>query len=213
MVARVSPKEGRTGGTRPCNNAVGMLRSAPSSTWILLFSAVLLAATAGAQRETFVPANDVSFSISTEHRSYRAGDQIVVHFRIVNASNKPVYVPREWDAKCPASPHVWAWFEGSDGKHYVPGYAGSCSSQPTNVVQRMGKEAVLLEPNQDFDGTIQMDTRLYGGLAPGDYRIEASLTGWREQDFTPAERSQLTTMGGGFVRGEVPASTRVKLTQ
>lgn len=87
--------------------------------WRLPLLVLLLASTTVAQRDTFVPANDVSFSISTERSAYKAGEQIILHFSIVNTSNKPVYVPREWEAKCPASPHVWAWFEDSDGKHFV----------------------------------------------------------------------------------------------
>jgi hypothetical protein len=184
-----------------------------SSTWRLPLLAVLLASTTVAQRETFVPANDVSFSISTERPAYKAGDEIVIHFSIVNTSPKPVYAPREWAAKCPPSPHVRAWFENSDGKHFIPGYAGSCSplGQPKTVAERMGKEAVLLQPNQHLDGTFRLDTRMFG-IAAGQYRIEAELSGWREQDFTATESSELTKMGGGFLTGEVPASTRVTLT-
>jgi len=108
---------------------------------------------------------------------------------------------------------VWAWFEDSNGKHYVPGYGSSnCSSQPKTVTERMGKEAVLLQPNQHFEGTFELDTSLFGGLAAGEYRIEAGLSGWREQDFTDTEWSELEKMGGGFLRGEVPASTHVTLT-
>ena len=165
-----------------------------------------------AQREVFVPANDVSFSISTERRAYKAGDQIVLRFTIVNTSNNSVYVPREWEAKCPASPHVWAWLEDSDGKHFDSGYGGSCSRQPNSVTERMSKEAVLLQPNQHLDGTFRLDTSVFRGLAAGEYRIEARLTGWREQDFTGTEWIELTKMGGSFFRGEVPASTRVTLT-
>jgi hypothetical protein len=189
-----------------------MRRLAASSMWRLPLLALLLASTTAAQRETFVPANDVSFSISTEERAYKAGDQIVVRFSIVNTSNKPMYVPREWEAKCPSSPHVWAWFEDSDGKHFVPGYGGSCTHQPKSVTDRMGKEAVLLKPNQHLAGAFRLDSSLFGGLPAGEYRIEARLPGWREQDFTDAEWSELTKMGGGFLRGEVPASARVTLT-
>lgn len=162
--------------------------------------AVLLASTMAGQRDTFVPANDVSFSISIEKRAYKAGDEIVVHYSIVNISNRSVYVPREWDVKCPASPHVWAWFEDSNGKHFIPGYGGSCVNQPKSVTERMDKEAVLLRPNQHLDGTFRLDTSLFG-LPAGEYRIEATLSGWREQDFTDTEWSELAKMGGGFLSG------------
>jgi hypothetical protein len=173
---------------------------AASSTWRLPLLAVLLASTTAAQRETFVPASDVSFSISTERTSYKAGDEILLHFSIVNTSPKPVYAPREWAAKCRPSPHVRAWFENSDGKHFIPGYAGSCSplGQPKTVTDRMGKEAVLLQPNQHFDGTFRLDSRMFG-IAAGQYRIEAELPGWREQDFTATESSEFDKNGRGLL--------------
>jgi hypothetical protein len=80
---------------------------------------VLLATSLPAQKETFAPANDVSFSISTERHSYKAGEQITLNYRVTNISNKPLYVPREWEVTCPAGPHVWAWFENSSGQHFV----------------------------------------------------------------------------------------------
>jgi hypothetical protein len=39
------------------------------------------------------PANDVSFSISTERHSYKAGEQFTLNYRVTNISNKPLYVP------------------------------------------------------------------------------------------------------------------------
>lgn len=167
-----------------------------------------------AQKDTFVPASDASLIISTERSSYRAGEQITLKYRVTNISNAPLYVPREWESTCPAAPHVWAWFEDSTGKHFVPGYAGSCSptSNPKSVSERMSKEAVLLKPGEHLDGTLRLDTKLFGGLKPGAYRIEAVLTGWAEEKFTYAERSELARMGSPFLRGEVPHSTRITLT-
>ena len=86
----------------------------------LLFTPSLVA-----QKETFVPSSDVSFKISTDRSSYRTGEQITLKYRIKNIRNAPLYVPREWEATCPGSPHLWAWFEDSSGKHFVPGYGGS----------------------------------------------------------------------------------------
>ena len=175
-------------------------------------SALLLTTAAFGQRETFVPANDVSFTVATERSTYRAGEQILLKYEIVNISNAAVYVPREWDAQCPATPHIWAWFESSSGKHFIPGYAGSCSTSPKTLTARMQKEAVLLKPGQRLEGTVRMDTTLFGALKPGAYRLEASVSGWRESDFTPAQQSELAEMGTAFIRGEVPASTRITLT-
>src|ERR1700687_1881469 len=108
----------------------------------------LLLLAALAQEETFVPANDVSFTVTTDRSIYKVGAQISLKYEIANISNAAVYVPREWDAQCPSTPHIWAWFESSTGKHFVPGYAGSCSSSPKTLTERMQKEAVLLKPQQ-----------------------------------------------------------------
>ena len=174
-------------------------------------SAVLLATAAYGQKETFVPANDVSFTVTTDRSTYTAGEQIYLKYEIANVSNAAVYVPREWDAQCPATPHIWAWFESGSGRHFVPGYGGSCFRSVQTLTARMQKEAVLLKPGQRLEGTLRMDTTLFGGLKSGAYRLEASVSGWRESDFTPAQQSELAEMGTAFIRGEVPASTRITL--
>jgi hypothetical protein len=157
---------------------------------------ILFATLLSARKETLVPANDVSFTVSTERRSYSAGEQITLKYRVTNISNAPLYVPREWEVQCPAAPHVWAWFENSSGQHFVPGYGGSCSPSINSqtVSARMRKEAVLLKPGEHLHGTLQMDTTLFGGLQPGAYRIEAVLSGWVKEKFTDAERSELARM-------------------
>ena len=174
--------------------------------------ALLLVTAAYSQEETFVPANDVSFTVTTDRSTYTAGEQIYLKYEIANISNAPVYVPREWDAQCPATPHIWAWFESGSGKHFVPGYGGSYVRSPQTVTARMQKEAILLKPGQRLKGTLRMDTTLFGGLKTGAYRLEATLTGYKERDFTPAQQSELAKMGAAFVSGEVPASTRITLT-
>jgi hypothetical protein len=175
-------------------------------------SCFLLIAPLVAQRVTFVPSSDVSFKIYTERASCKAGESITLKYSVKNISNATLFVPREWDATCPASPHLWAWFEDSSGKHFVPGYAGSCSAGPKTVSERMNKEAVLLKPGEHVDGTFLLDTRLFGGLKPGVYRVEAALTGWTEEKFTGAERSELAKMGSPFIAGEVTDSIRITLT-
>lgn len=178
----------------------------------IVFLAVLATLALG-QDETFVPANDVSFTVTTEAGSYRAGEQVIVKYEITNISNGPVYVPREWDSKCPASPHIWAWFESSSGQHFIPGYAGDCSPSKETVVEHMKRDAVLLKPGQRIAGRLPLETNLFGGLKPGAYRIEAVLYGWSDKDFDEHERNELQTMHGRFMRGEVPASRRVILTR
>ena len=183
-------------------------------TRILLVGVIsfLLLSSLAAQKETFAPASDVSFGISTDRSSFRAGEAITVEYKITNISNKALYVPREWEAKCPAAPHVWAWFEDSSGKHFVPGYGGDCSPSPQTIRERMAKEAVLLKPGEHLDGSFRLDTKLFGGLKPGAYRIEAALSGWNEEKFSETERSELSRMTNPFMTGEVPDSVRIKLT-
>jgi len=72
-----------------------------------------------AQEEAFVPASDVSFTISTDRTSYGRRQSIAVRYRIVNISNALVYVLRAWEEKCPARPHVWAWLENGAGKLFL----------------------------------------------------------------------------------------------
>jgi hypothetical protein len=173
---------------------------------------MLLATVARGQEETFVPANDISFTVKNEAPSYRPKEQVIVRYEITNVGNGPVYVPREWDSKCPASPHIWVWFENSSGQHFIPGYAGSCSPSQETVVARMKRDAVLLKPGQRLEGHLSLRTDLFGGLKPGAYRIEAVLYGWSDKDFDEHELSELQTMHGRFMRGELPASTRIMLT-
>ena len=172
---------------------------------------VVLAARASGQKEVFVPANDVSFTIATEHRKYQTGAQIIVRYEITNISKGSVYVPREWDVKCPASPHIWVWFENGAGQHFIPGYAGDCFPSKQTIVERMKQEAVLLKPGQRLQGHLSMETNLFGGLEPGAYRIEAALYGWNERDFDEQQRNELKKMPASFMRGEVPASAHIML--
>lgn len=174
-------------------------------------SCLLLTASSAAQKETFVPASDVSFKISIEQTTWKADESITLKYRVKNISNAPLFVPREWTATCPASPHVWAWFEDSSGKHFVPGYGGDCSPSPQNIRERITKEAVLLKPGEHLEGTFLLDPKLFR-LKPGNYRVEAGFTGWDEEKFTTAELSELARMGSPFMRGEISDSLRITLT-
>jgi hypothetical protein len=62
-----------------------------------------------------------------------------------------------------------------------------------------------------LEATLTMDTALFGGLKPGPYRIEAVLYGWSDKDFNQEQQSELGKMAAPFIRGEVPASTRIIL--
>jgi len=77
----------------------------------------------------------------------------------------------------------------------------------------MNKEAVLLMPAEHFDGTMQLVMpSAGGGVLPGEYRIESMLSGWNIERFTDQELIELATFGKPFLRGEIPASIRVRLT-
>jgi hypothetical protein len=93
----------------------------------------------------------------------------------------------------------------------VPGYGGSCFGGPKTISERMSKEAVLLKPGEHLNGTFLLDTKLFGGLKPGTYRVEAAFYGWTEEKFTDVERSELARMTSPFMRGEVSDSIRVTL--
>jgi hypothetical protein len=164
-----------------------------------------------AQKEVFVSGSDVSFTISTAKSRYGHRASITVRYRIVNISNAPVYVPRAWERKCPAKPHVWAWFESSAGTHFTPGYGGSCSPIPQGVAERMAKEAILLKPGDATDGALELDAGWFGGLPPGPYRIEAVLYCWNLDEFSAADRQELSSTGKRFVSGQIPASLRITL--
>jgi hypothetical protein len=172
---------------------------------------LLLATLVSGQSEVFVPANDVSFTVAPEHLSYRTGEEVVVKYQITNISNGSVYAPREWENKCPPNPHIWAWFENSSGRHFIPGYAGDCSPSQQTVLQRMQGEAVLLKPGQQLRGHISLDTTLFGGLPPGAYRVEAVLYGWNDKEFDEHQRNELQKLSAPFITGEVPASTSIIL--
>jgi len=174
---------------------------------------VLLASMALGQKETFVPGNDVSFTVATEHRSYRMGEQLIVNYEIRNSSNRAVYVPREGSATCPPRPHVLAWLENSSGRHFVAGYAGSCFLTKESMAERMKKETVLLRPGEHWHDHVVLDTSLFGALKPGAYRIEAVLRGWSDKDFSEEQHSELPNLPAPLLRGEVPASTNITLTR
>lgn len=176
--------------------------------FLCAITGLLIGTAAFGQRQTFVPANDVSFSVSAEHRSYQAGERIVVQYEITNVSNASVYVPQEWDDECPPTLHIRAWFEDSSGRHFVPGYAGSCSPSGGPATERMSKQPVLLKPGQRLKGHVTLDTSLFG-LKAGEYSIEAVLSGWNDAD---KRQSDLQKRNAAFIRGEVPTSTRITLT-
>jgi hypothetical protein len=164
--------------------------------------------------EIFVPANDVSFTVSTERDTYSVRERIPVKYRIVNVGSGALFVLRGFEATACLGlgpPHIWAGFENSAGQHFSPGYGVSCggSGAAPTVTERMNKGAVLLQAGVHFDGTLLLDPTMFGGLPPGSYRIEAVLTGWKGDEFDDADWAELAKMGSRFLRAEVPASVPI----
>lgn len=176
----------------------------------------LLPAITEAQQQVFVLANDVSFTIWPLERAYKIGERIDFAYRIRNISHAALFVPRRvWSVQCPAitPPYVWAGLEDSSGKHYMPGYGGSClGPSKIDVRERMQKDSVLLKPGEAFQNSSQLETSMFAGkLMPGEYRLEVTLYGWHDNDFAQAERAALMTFGHPFLIGEAPASTTIRL--
>jgi hypothetical protein len=81
-----------------------------------------------------------------------------------------------------------------------------------DVRERMQKDAVLLKSGEAFQNSFQLETRIFvGTLMPGEYRLEATLYGWRDKEFTPDERAALNAFGHPFLIVEVPTSATIKL--
>jgi len=178
---------------------------------------MLIAVWLSAQKETFVAVNDVSFTISTDRVEYGVQEHIAVKYQIVNVSNGALYVPRGFEATAcleRGSPHIRGGFENDAGRHFYGGYGISCGgtpgAAPPTVTQRMGGAAVLLHPGGHPDGVLRLDPSMFR-LPPGAYRIGAVLDGWKDTDFSDAERLELEKMGNPFIRGEAPASTPINL--
>ena len=98
-----------------------------------------------------------------------------------------LYVPAaQWEIKCGNNPHLWSRLEDHLGKHYEPGYAGSClGPNPVDrmsLSERMREDASLLEPGQHVTGSFTLDSSVFDGrLKPGAYRLEAILYGWNQR--------------------------------
>lgn len=172
---------------------------------------LLVAASAGARDDLFVPVTDISFRISSEQRSYGVNETVRLDYEIKNLSKAPLYVPREWEATCPPVPHIWVWFLDSSGNHLTAGYGGDCMPLKRTIQERMSKEAVLLKPGESTYGPLRLESVMFH-LGPGRYRIEGSLTGWTAAKFSAEERGELQKMGHRFVTGEAACSLTIVLT-
>jgi len=164
----------------------------------------------------FVPSADVVFTVRTDHRHYEIGDDITVHYTIKNVSNGPIYVPKaQWDISCRSNPHLWGVLEDTAGKHFEPGFGGSCMhpnrADQMTISERMQEDAVLLKPGQLVSGSYPLPMSVFGkSLEPGAYRLEAILYGWN-LDYSESELTELKTMRAPFLGGESNAVVLIEL--
>ncbi len=160
--------------------------------------------------------NDIRFSIRTARRAYRIGDQVLIGYTVKNISNASLYIPAtQWEIKCGNSPHLWSRLEDSSGKHYEPGFGGSClgpnAVDRMSLPERMRKDALLLKPGESMTGSFRFDSKIFvNSLKPGKYRLEAVLYGWN-MPFDNSQLAELAGMGAPFLIGENTASSTVEL--
>lgn len=185
-----------------------------------VFAVVFLAAALlnAQQSLLFVPANDASFTITPKRKTYKIGEKVDFTYRVRNVSHAEIFVPRTvWEVKCGNPPHVRVWLEDNTGKHFIPGWAGSCLGpdpiDKLSAAQRMKKDAVLVKPMAYIEGSFDFDTNIFiKELKPGRYRLEAVLYGWKSERFDEAQGLSLETMKHPFLSGELAASQSIELT-
>jgi hypothetical protein len=184
----------------------------------LLLSLLLLCAIPSRTeaQQPFVHGSDILFRIRTDRKGYNIGDQIVIHYTIKNISNAAIDVPRsQWEVKCGNPPHLWSLLEDGSGKHYEPGYMGSCLGpippDRMSLPERMHMDAVLLKPGQEATGSFSFESEIFANeLKAGVYRLEAILYGWN-LPFDNSQLHELRGMGAPFLGGETAAFSQIEL--
>jgi hypothetical protein len=166
-------------------------------------------------QQPFVHGSDVVFAIRADQKKYVIGDPIIIRYTVKNVSNGSLFVPRsQWDIRCGDPPHLWARLEDQSGKHYEPGFGGSCLGPSLedgmSISERMQKDAVLVKPGQVVHGSFAFQPKVFSDLKAGYYRLEAVLYGWN-LSFNTSELSELHKMGAPFLIGETQATTRIEL--
>lgn len=188
----------------------------PSAAVLIALAFVFAGSAGGNGQQPFVQGSDIRFSIGIARRSFNIGDRVIIHYTITNVSNGPLYVPAtQWEIKCGNNPHFWSRLEDHAGKHYEPGFGGSCLGpnpvDPMSISERMQKDALLLKPGQATFGTFDFDSSVFAdSLKPGAYRLEAVLYGWNQR-YDDSQLSELAGLGAPFLIGETDASLTVEL--
>src|SRR3954466_4686932 len=151
--------------------------------WFTIFLMIPSLAVIIEAQQPFVHGSDVVFAIRTDQTKYVMGETIIIRYTVKNVSNRALFVPRsQWDIRCGDPPHFWARLEDKSGKHYEPGYGGSClgpsREDRMSVSERMQKDAVLVKPGQVVHGSFGFQPKVLSDLQSGSYRLEAVLYGW-----------------------------------
>ena len=169
-------------------------------------------------QQPFVHGSDVAFAVRTDQTKYVMGEPIIIRYTVKNVSNGALFVPKsQWGIRCGDPPHLWARLEDNSGKHYEPGYGGSClgpsPDDRMSVSESMQKDAVLVRPGQAVHGSFTFQPKVLSDLKPGSYRLESALYGWNLSFNTLElpELSELYRMGAPFLIGETHATTHVEL--
>ena len=183
--------------------------------WFTMFLIVSSLTVMLEAQQPFVHGSAVAFAIRTVRAKYVMGEPIIIRYTVKNVSNGALFVPKsQWGIRCGDPPHLWARLEDNSGKHYEPGYAGSClgpsPEDRMSVSVRMQKDAVLVRPGQAGHGSFTFEPKALSDLKPGSYRIEAVLYGWN-LSLKTSELSELNRMGAPFLIGETHATTKLEL--
>jgi hypothetical protein len=166
-------------------------------------------------QQSFVHGSDIGFAIRTDRMKYSMAEAIIIRYTVKNVSNGALFVPKsQWRMRCGEPPHLWARLEDKSGKHYEPGYAGSClgpsAADRMSVSERIRADAVLVKPGQAVHGSFTFQPKVFGELNPGSYRLEAILYGWNPS-LSTSESSEFDRMGAPFLIGEAHATTHLEL--
>jgi hypothetical protein len=183
--------------------------------WFTMFLIVSSLAAILEAQQPFVHGSDVAFAVRTDQTQYVMGEPIIIRYTVKNVSNGALFVPKsQWGIRCGDPPHLWARLEDNSGKHYEPGYVGSClgpsPDDRMSVSEGMRKDAVLVRPGQAVHGSFTFQPKVLSDLKPGSYRLESVLYGWN-LSLNTSELSELHRMGVPFLIGETHATTHVEL--
>jgi hypothetical protein len=183
---------------------------------ILSILFAMLPQLAAAQNEILAAATGISMSVTADQKSIKRGESIRLIYSIRNTGSRAIYVPRGvWDEiTCPKAPHFWAGLIDSSGKRFEPGFAGSClGPKPENITDRLKEYSVLLRPGDVYHDAFTLETAMFRNvLMPGTYRVECLFFGWRDDQFTTAEKLELRKLGHPLLGGVLKKSTTIEVT-